>query len=107
MISRRTFLELTAWAATVASGRIEVNVTRQGPLVRPRVRNRGRAPVRVNDVVVFEEALSLPADTALYGEGFQMLTQTAGTLAAPLNLSQYTDAGHYRIPTGGVSVRRP
>ena len=101
MISRRTFLELTAWAATVASGRIEVNVTRQGPLVRPRVRNRGRAPVRVNDVVVFEEALSLPADTALYGEGFQMLTQTAGTLAAPLNLSQYTDAGHYRIPTGG------
>src|SRR5678816_380793 len=35
----------------------------------------------------------------LYGEGFQMLSQTAGTLGAPVDLSQYTDAKHYRIPT--------
>ena len=28
-----------------------------------------------------------------------MLTQTGGTLGAPLDLSQYTDAKHYRIPT--------
>lgn len=27
-----------------------------------------------------------------------MLTQTAGTLAQPIDLSQYTDAKHYRIP---------
>src|SRR6185369_8367573 len=42
-----------------------------------------------------------PAETGLYGEGFQMLTQTAGTLADPVALSQYTDAQHYRIPAGG------
>ncbi len=119
MISRRTFLELMPWAATVGSAHaadhvraavasvptpergLEVDITRKGALVHPRVRNRGRAPVPVNDVVVFEESLPMPPETALYGEGFQMLTQTAGTLGTPSDLSQYTDAGHYRIPTGG------
>jgi alpha-galactosidase len=48
--------------------------------------------------VLLDRALSLPAATALYGEGFQMLTQTAGTIAAPADLSQYTDAKHYRVP---------
>ena len=32
-----------------------------------------------------------------------MLTQTAGTLAEPVDLSQYTDAKHYRIPTSDAS----
>src|SRR5262249_47024222 len=37
--------------------------------------------------------------TRLCGESFQMLTQTGGTVGAPVDLSQYTDAKHYRIPT--------
>src|SRR5262249_10156503 len=65
--------------------------------------NRGRTPIRLHDIVVLEQPISLPPETALYGEGFQMLTQTAGTLARPGDLSQYTDAGHYRIPAGGQS----
>src|SRR6185503_15125495 len=31
-------------------------------------------------------------------EGFQMLSQSGGTLGKPLDYSQYTDAKHYRIP---------
>src|SRR5262249_6597301 len=37
------------------------------------------------------------ASTGLYGEGFQMLSQTGGTLGSPLDYSQYTDAKHYRL----------
>jgi alpha-galactosidase len=47
---------------------------------------------------LFDVELSMPSATALYGEGFQMLTQTGGTLGEPLDFSQYTDAKHYRIP---------
>ena len=48
--------------------------------------------------VLIDVDLSMPESTALYGEGFQMLTQTGGTLGAPIDFSQYTDAKHYRIP---------
>ena len=30
--------------------------------------------------MLFDVALAMPAETALYGEGFQMLSQTGGTL---------------------------
>src|SRR5262245_1083146 len=78
--------------------RVEVVADATGTLIRPRVVNRGALAVRVKDVVVFDRAYAMPASTALYGEGFQMLTQTAGTVSAPVDLSQYTDAKHYKIP---------
>ncbi|HKG99074.1 MAG TPA: glycoside hydrolase family 36 protein, partial [Pyrinomonadaceae bacterium] len=34
----------------------------------------------------------------LYGEGFQMLSQTGGTLGQPADLGNYTDAKHYKLP---------
>ena len=40
----------------------------------------------------------MPADTPLYGEGFQMLSQTGGTVGAITDLGNYTDAKHYRLP---------
>ena len=69
-----------------------------GAVCRSRIVNRGAAPVRVKEVLLLSAPLALPATTELYGEGFQMLTQTGGTVAAPVDLSQYTDAKHYRIP---------
>ena len=54
--------------------------------------------MRIKEVVLVDVELALPPATALYGEGFQMLTQTGGTLGAPADFSQYTDAKHYRIP---------
>jgi alpha-galactosidase len=112
MISRRTFLGAAAAAGAgltssalarsrqlqTAGAGAEIVRDWNGSLLRMRVVNRGRTAVRLRDLVVFEQSLSLPPDTALYGEGFQMLTQTAGTLARPVDLSQYTDAKHYRIP---------
>ena len=40
----------------------------------------------------------LDPKTPVYGEGFQMLSQTGGTLGNPEDLSQYTDRKHYRLP---------
>src|SRR6185436_5143961 len=37
-------------------------------------------------------------ETRLYGEGFQMLSQTGGTLGKPADLGNYTDAKHYKLP---------
>ena len=34
----------------------------------------------------------------VYGEGCQMLSQTAGTLGRMVDLDHYTDRGHYRLP---------
>src|SRR5262245_13213419 len=100
MMTRREFLELAALAGVqvTGGGALAIERDRQGAFVWPRLVNRGRTPIVVNDVVVFEEPLTVPLSSALYGEGFQMLTQTAGTLANRIDLSQYTDARHYRIP---------
>ena len=60
--------------------------------------NQGREPVRIKEVVLFDLQLSWPASSRLYGEGFQMLTQTGGTLGQPSDLGNYTDAKHYKLP---------
>jgi alpha-galactosidase len=69
-----------------------------GPLCRARVINDGATAAGVAEVVLFDVAHGLPADTGLYGEGFQMLSQTGGTLGAPEDIGNYTDARHYRMP---------
>jgi alpha-galactosidase len=74
--------------------------------IKAQLTNHGSAPVRIREVVLFRVPHSLPDDTALYGEGFQMLTQTGGTLGAPEAIGDYTDAGHYKLipPEGAHSV---
>lgn len=73
-----------------------------GALCRARLSNRGKVAVRIREVVLFDLALTLPPETRLYGEGFQMLSQTAGKLGKPVDEGNYTDAKHYKmpIPTG-------
>src|SRR6516162_11057088 len=57
---------------------------RKGDYYRPRLVNTGKTPVHVREVALFRIAHDLPDDTALYGESFQMLSQTAGTLGKPV-----------------------
>jgi alpha-galactosidase len=78
----------------------EIEVVRNwnGPFCSARAVHRGRAAVRLNEIVLFDVPLTVPPDTRFYGEGFQMLTQTGGTLGHPVGLSSYTDVGHYKIP---------
>jgi alpha-galactosidase len=60
--------------------------------------NRGSKPLAIKEVVLFDVTHRFPPDTHIYGEGFQMLTQTGGTLGEPVNYSQYTDEKHYKLP---------
>src|SRR6185503_14602051 len=62
-----------------------------GPWCRSRLVNAGRVPVRIKEVVLLDLAHALPPATGLYGEGFQMLSQTGGTLGQPADLGDYTD----------------
>jgi len=69
-----------------------------GDTCRSRLVNTSKAPIQVREVVLADVDLGLPASTAVYGESFQMLSQSGGTLGAPKDLGSYTDAKHYRIP---------
>ena len=70
-----------------------------GNRCRSRVTNRSGAPVALAGIVLFGLDLALPESTHLYGEGFQMLSQTGGTLGAPKDLGSYTDVKHYKLPS--------
>src|SRR4051794_19236210 len=70
---------------------------RHGDFYSARLTNTGKSPVHVNEVSLFRIAHDLPDATALYGESFQMLTQTAGTLGKPIDLG-YDELKHYKLP---------
>ncbi len=78
--------------------RIKVERRWKGAVCQSWVVNQGSEPIRIKEVVLFDLVLSLPATTRLYGEGFQMLSQTGGTLGQPADLGNYTDAKHYKLP---------
>ena len=69
-----------------------------GDEAAPIVRNDSAAPVAVKEIVLFDIAHELAPDTRMYGEGLQMLAQTAGTIAAPEDVGDYPDRSHYRLP---------
>jgi alpha-galactosidase len=79
------------------SAALKLTGTRDGDLYRARLTNTGSTPVHVREVSLFRIAHDLPNETALYGESFQMLSQTAGTLGKPVNLG-YDELAHYKIP---------
>jgi len=76
---------------------LKLSGQRTGDFYRARLTNTGKTPVHVKEVALFRIAHDLPDDTALYGESFQMLSQTAGTLGKPVNLG-YDELAHYKIP---------
>lgn len=78
----------------------DIRLTREweGDVCRSRLVNDGGEPVVVGDIVVAEFAPGLRPDTPVYGEGFTMLSQTGGTLAAPVDEGFFADRQHYRLP---------
>jgi alpha-galactosidase len=97
-------LERAPWRIDLENGTApEVQLARRwtGEICQTQIVNRTSRAVRIKQAVLFEVKHGLPAETALYGEGFQMLSQTGGTLGQPVDLSQYTDAQHYRLPSAG------
>ena len=83
-------------AADVSNVRLSRDWT--GDICRSRVTNHGAAPAALKEIVLFDLTLDLPPSTPIYGESFQMLSQSGGTLGAPTDLGSYTDAKHYKMP---------
>src|ERR1044072_4160768 len=119
MISRRKILQLALVSPILAAfPRLQNAPSRVIPSIdgtdvsrikidrrRTRVKNHGRDGVKIKEIVLFDLKLSFPPSTKLYGEGFQMLSQTGGTLGQPTDLGNYTDAKHYKLPEpAGVKV---
>jgi alpha-galactosidase len=77
----------------------DIKVTREwsGSICRSRIVHNAQLPVRIKEIVLFDIPHALPLQTHLYGEGFTMLSQTAGTLAKPIDLG-LTDRNHYKVP---------
>src|SRR5688572_19326660 len=91
------------WRATTidgssAPGTVQLTRALYDGFCQPQIRNAGAAPVALKEVVLFAVPHTMPADTPLYGEGFQMLSQSGGTVGAITDLGNYTDARHYRLP---------
>ena len=101
-LQKLSFSEAPSVVVPFVSGadvsRVKVERRWRGAVCESRVVNEGREAIRIKEVVLFDLALSLPRTTRLYGEGFQMLTQTGGTLGQPADLGNYTDAKHYKLP---------
>jgi alpha-galactosidase len=76
---------------------LKLSGERSGDFYLARLTNTGKTPVHVNEIALFRIAHDLPGNTALYGESFQMLSQTAGTLGSPIDLG-YDELKHYKIP---------
>ena len=90
--------------ALESAAALKLTGMREGDLYRARLTNTGKTPVHVTEVSLFQISHDLPDSTALYGESFQMLSQTAGTLGAPRDLA-YDELKHYKIPQpGGVKA---
>ncbi len=81
-------------------GAAGIQVERQWdrPFCRARVVNRSSRVVQLSEVVLADLRVQLTPATRVYGEGFQMLSATGGTIGEPIDLSQYTDSGHYKLP---------
>lgn len=71
--------------------------TWKGDTYRARITNRSRVPATIAAWHLFEGNLGVPADTPIYGEGFQMLAQTWGTWNQPIAVGRCPDSGVYRI----------
>jgi alpha-galactosidase len=83
---------------------VKLSGSRRGDLYQARLTNTGKTPVHITEISLFQIPHELPDTTALYGESFQMLSQTAGTLAKPIDLA-YDELKHYKIPQpAGVKV---
>ena len=62
------------------------------------LKNTADVPVNVEEIILFHIFHQMPPETALYGEGFTMLSQTGGNLGAPVDIGEHTDRDHYKLP---------
>lgn len=78
--------------------RLSFERERMGERIRTRLINQGSMPVRIHEIVFGDFEHHLPGQTKIYGEGFTHISLTAGTIANPEDVGNYTDRDHYKLP---------
>ena len=92
-----------AYCEDVLERRINDNVLQvtrdwQNNVCHAAIVNKGTQTIAIKNIILFEiDGSILDSSSKIYGEGFQMLSQTAGTLGHPVKIGGYTDEGHYKI----------
>jgi alpha-galactosidase len=79
-----------------ASGVLRLELKQRDGVWQSRLVNTSSGAVAVREVVLFAGAHGFGRDTRLYGESYQMLSQTAGTLGKPVGLG-YSELAHYKL----------
>ncbi|MCG8454584.1 MAG: alpha-galactosidase [Spirochaetales bacterium] len=59
---------------------------------------RGGQPFHLGEICLYSGPHGFPAQSQFYGEGYQMLSQTDGTLERSHDVGEMTDRGHYKLP---------
>ncbi len=78
--------------------KIVLERTWSGNTVSSTLKNTADTRVNIEEIVLFRVFHNMPPETALYGEGFTMLSQTGGTLGVPVDIGEHTDRDHYKLP---------
>lgn len=85
-------------SSSVQSPRLWLTREWQQNSCRWQLNNSAHHSIKVKEIVLFDGTLPLPDDCSFYGEGFQMLAQTGGTLSQPKAIGRCPDSSHYRLP---------
>ncbi len=80
-----------------AADEVRLDLDWKRPVCSSTITNVSTQALVVKNVVLGELRHTYPGETVLYGEGFQMLSQTGGTLRQPIDLG-YNEIEHYKIP---------
>ncbi|MEX2169155.1 MAG: glycoside hydrolase family 36 protein [Pirellulales bacterium] len=78
--------------------KISPAASQEGKLIEFELHNRSNKPLAIKEIVLFDWGHGLPSESAVYGEGYTMLSQTGGTLGEMVDLTRYSDHRHYRLP---------
>jgi len=75
-----------------------IETTTAGASTQFTLRNLSDSPLVIAEIVLADWRHGLPSSTLFYGEGYTMLSQMGGTLGQPVDLGEYTDRAHYKLP---------
>jgi len=79
------------------SSKVKVHRKWTGNNCKISITNTSSSAVKLREVVLFSADKLFAGSTSIYGEGFQLLSQTGGTLAQPKKLGYYGDREHYGL----------
>ncbi len=74
-----------------------LNCVWDGPVCNITLTNTSEKDIALGDIILFNAKMMYGADTELYGEGYNMLSQYGGTIKDFKLLGSFSDYTHYRL----------